>query len=277
MDPVELSARLTLLALLFTHIGTWHVRPLILLLAGYGLLAPGAFRSPLLWLVLAGLSGWRDLADWPLADNHAYLLVYWCLSLSISFASTNTSRVIAHHAHWLIGLVFAFAVLQKLTTENFIDGTFFATLYLLDPRFEDIAVLLTPLSYLDIESARRVMESDLRVTGSALPFVVPVSLRVLSWFSTWWSLLEQAAVALTFLAPINSWLYRKRDVFLILFCLTAYAVAPVPGFGWLLIAMAVSHCELARMRGMYLLSFALLAFYYYVPWASILIELFNAA
>lgn len=278
MDPNELAARLTLLALLFTQIGSWHIRPLVLLLAGYGLLAPGAFRSPVLWLALAGLTGWRVLADWPLADNHAYLLVYWCLALSISFSGPDTARIMAQQSRWLIGLVFAFAVIQKTTAENFVDGTFFATLYLLDPRFEDLTVLLTPLGYPDIEAARELMEADLRVvTRSSLPFEVPASLRLMSWFSTWWSLLEQAAVAITFLAPVSSWLYRKRDVFLILFCLTAYAVAPVPGFGWLLIAMAVSHCESARIRAIYLLSFAFLALYYYVPWASMLIKLFNAA
>lgn len=52
MSALELAAKLTLLALLFTHIGAWSVRPAILVLAAYGLLAPGAWRSALLWLFL---------------------------------------------------------------------------------------------------------------------------------------------------------------------------------------------------------------------------------
>ena len=277
MDPAELAARLTLLTLLFTHIGSWHVRPLVLLLAGYGLLAPGALRSSLLWLALAVLSGWRALEDWPLADNHAYLLAYWCLALSIAFATSEPSRILSHQARWLIGLVFLLAVLQKGSTANFVDGTFFSTLYLMDPRFEDLTVLLTSLSYADLDAARQLMEADFRVlTYSSLPFAIPDSLRAVSWFSTWWSLLEQAAVAIAFLAPAGSWLYGKRDFFLVLFCLTAYAVAPVPSFGWLLIAMAVSQCGPGRWRTLYLFSFGMLALYYYVPWAHILVYQFDA-
>lgn len=278
MQPLELAARLSLLALLFTHIGSWGIRPFVLLLAGYGLLAPGAWRSPLLWLALTGLTGWRVQVDWPLADNHAYLLVYWCLALSIAMTATDSAKILAHHARWLIGLVFVFAVIQKWSTANFVDGTFFATLYLLDPRFEDMTVLLTPLTYADIDSARQVMAADFRsVTHAVLPFAVPASLRAVASFSTWWSLLEQTAVALCFLAPAGSWLYQRRDLFLILFCLTAYAVAPVSGFGWLLIAMAVSQSSVGRVRAVYLLSFALLAVYYYMPWASGLVTLFDAA
>ncbi len=37
MGPVELAAKLTLLALLFSHVGDWSVRPLVLILAGFGL------------------------------------------------------------------------------------------------------------------------------------------------------------------------------------------------------------------------------------------------
>ena len=276
MDPAELAARLTLLTLLFTHIGSWHVRPLVLLLAGYGLLAPGALRSSLLWLALAALSGWRVLEDWPLADNHAYLLAYWCLALSIAFATSQPARMLPHQARWLIGLVFLLAVLQKGSTANFVDGTFFSTLYLLDPRFEDLTVLLTSLSYADLDAARQMMEADFRVlTRTSLPFLIPSSLRAVSWFSTWWSLLEQAAAAIAFLAPVGSWLHGKRDFFLVLFCLTAYAVAPVPGFGWLLIAMAISQCAAGRWRTLYLFSFGMLALYYYVPWASMLVNQFD--
>ena len=129
------------------------------MLAGYGLLAPGALRSSLLWLALAALSGWRALEDWPLADNHAYLLAYWCLALSIAFFASDPAKVLSHQGRWLIGLVFLLAVVQKGSTPNFVDGTFFATLYLLDPRFEDLTVLLTSLGYADLDAARRMMES----------------------------------------------------------------------------------------------------------------------
>jgi hypothetical protein len=55
---------------------------------------------------------------------------------------------------------------------------------------------------------------------------------------------------------------------------TVYAVAPVTGFGWLLLAMGVAQCrDDIRLRAAYLLTFALLLVYEHVPWALWLVEL----
>ncbi len=277
MEPVELAARLTLLTLLFSHVGDWSVRPMVLILAGFGLLAPGAFRSSSLWIGLALLTGWRAYSDWPLADNHAYLLAYWCLALAVSFMLRHSDKSVALNARYLIGLVFAFAAVQKGMTTNYTDGSFFTTLFLLDDRFEDLTVLLTSLTYQDIDDARGWLESAQPGEGLSMapPIALPQSLYLLSSFATWWNLLEQIAVGAAFLSPAGSWAYRYRDGFLLLFCVTAYAIAPVPSFGWLLISMAAGQCESDATRAKYLLVFGLLAIYYYVPWAGLLVDLFG--
>jgi hypothetical protein len=277
MQPVELAAKLTLLTLLFSHVGDWTVRPLVLALAGFALLAPGAYRSSGIWLCLAMLTGWRVWSDWPLADNHAYLLAYWCFALAISFAQSESEKPLALNARILIGLVFCFAAVQKGLTANYVDGTFFTTLFLLDDRFEDLAVLLTSLDYQDIYEARDWLESALpsEKPVDISPLFIPDSLRTLSHFSTWWNLLEQVAVGIAFLSPLGSWAYRHREAFLLLFCITTYAVAPVPSFGWLLISMAVAQCNGAGNRAKYVLVYGLLAAYYYVPWAAILVDLLD--
>ncbi len=269
--PVDLAARLTLLTLLLSPIGDWFVHPATVMLAGFGLVAPGAHRSSWLWLAMTLLSAWRVVGDWPLADNHAYLLVYWCLALAIAFA-TDMHQAFARTARILIGLVFTLAVVQKATTPDFVDGTFFTVLYLLDQRFADMTVLLTGLSHDDISRIREALVIDRQGEPALgpLPLYIPDALRTLARFSTWWSLFEQAAVAITFLAPTSTWLYRRRDVWLLLFCLTAYLVAPVPSFGWLLIAMAMAQCGRGGVRAWYLSAFALLALYFYVPWAKLL-------
>ena len=66
--------RLTLIELLLRPAGPWGVRPLILALAGVGLIATPVLRAPLTWFVLSLLLGARIVADWPLPDNHIYLL-----------------------------------------------------------------------------------------------------------------------------------------------------------------------------------------------------------
>ena len=52
--------------------------------------------------------------------------------------------------------------------------------------------------------------------------------------ATGWTVAAECALALLFLAPARLGLHRHRDALLQLFCVTTYAVASVPGFGWLL-------------------------------------------
>jgi len=55
---------------------------------------------------------------------------------------------------------------------------------------------------------------------------------------------------------------------LALFCVTTYVIAPVVGFGWLLLVMGMAQCEPERMsvRTMYLALFFALIFYQTLPW-----------
>ena len=96
-DRVTLGTRLTCLTLLLAPIGDWYLRPLVLVLSAAGLLFGNLSRSRWLWLALALLTGLRAVADWPLADNHAYLLAYWCTALAI--AAWNTDRACIQPCH----------------------------------------------------------------------------------------------------------------------------------------------------------------------------------
>ena len=84
MDALSRALRLTLLGLLLLPIGGPVLKLPITALCGAGLLVPGLIRRSGFWWLLAALTGWRVTMDWPLADNHAYLLVYWCLAAALS-------------------------------------------------------------------------------------------------------------------------------------------------------------------------------------------------
>jgi hypothetical protein len=90
----------------------------------------------------------------------------------------------------------------------------------------------------------------------------PPRLRSLALAATWATLALEAAVAIAFLAPLGRrvWL---RHWLLLCFCATTYAIAPVVGFGWLLLAMGAAQCapHARRTRLAYLGVFALLIFY----------------
>jgi len=272
-DPWELAAKLTLLALLLSPVGNWFIRPFILGLSVAGLLIPGMWRSPSLWAALALLTGIRFYISWPLADNHAYLLSYWCLAFAVS-AWLGNREVLFSNARYLVALTFGFAALQKWMSPDYTNGVFFLVTFFLDERFEDFVVLFSSVTFEQIDIAREYLEGDYRSTPApdSLPFVIPGSMWWLAILSTAWNLLEQTLVAIVFLAPKNSRLGRLRDPMLLLFCFTIYAVVPVVSFGWLLLAMGIAQSDekSATIRYWYMGAFFALIFFYEVPWAEIL-------
>ena len=271
-SPAALAAWLSCVLLLLSPVGDWRIRPLVLALAVLGLLWREGWRSPALWWALALLTGARVLLDWPLADNHAYLLVYWCLALALG---VREPALLARNARLLIGLCFALAAWQKWSSADYRNDVFFLTTFLLDERFENLAVL-SGLSYEQIDLAREYLEADPRLPSRAFPFELPLGLWLMARFSTVWNLAEQSLVALSFLVPPGSRLRRLRDPILLVFCLCTYAIAPVVGFGWILLAMGVAQAEVShRLRRAYLATFVVLIFYGEVPWSGLLVDLFN--
>jgi len=159
-DAIEIAAQFTLITLLFAQVGNSFTRPFILLIAATGILLPQGYRQPQIWLALCFFTGFRVFYEWPMADNHAYLLALWCLTLSIACFSQSTGRILANNARILIGLIFLLASIQKISAPDYLDGTFFRYLFLADIRFEDFVVLFGNISYQDIDNARGVLKTE---------------------------------------------------------------------------------------------------------------------
>jgi hypothetical protein len=273
VDSVDLALRLTLLTLLLRHIGTGVLRPLILGLAVLGLLLPNLLRRPGLWVVLTFLTGLRVALDWSLADNHAYLLCYWCLAVSLALGSQDVVKCLSLNGRLLIGWAFVFAVVWKLyLSPDYLDGRFFRVIMLTDPRFSDFVQLaggLTPDLLADLRSFVQGQPLETLVTPSE-----PVRFLWLAHVATLWTVIIECAVALAFLWPVERGLSLFRDAALLCFCLTTYAIAPVEGFGWLLISMGVAQCESRRnwTTLCYLATFGVILVYRETPWMQWLAE-----
>jgi hypothetical protein len=273
VDSGTLALRLTLLALLLHPVGGEPIRPLILVLAGAGLLFPALLRRPSLWGALALLTGIRVVLDWPLSDNHAYLLSYWCLAIAISCRVEDRDRVLALNARWLIALVFGFATLWKLAiSPDFMNGTFFRVTLLADPRFEGFTRLVGGLSMDQIEAARVALgrHADTRTLEAVAAATPSPRLEWLAFAITRWTVAIEGAVFVAFCWPSGRGPSKLRNALLIVFCATTYAVATVDGFGWILVAMGIAGCEIERRgtRVALLATFVLIFFYREVPWLS---------
>ena len=277
MSPVDLALRLIFLDLLLRPIGDWWIRPLTLGLAAAGLLVPSLQRSSGVWLVLFALTGLRVMLTWPLADNHAYLLCYWCLAAALALRHRDTASALARNARWLIALVFGLAVLWKaILSPDYLDQTFFRVTLLLDDRFEGFARLAGGLSSEQLGANRLALEGhfDGPAPSNATAPVLSARFLWVAWLATFWTLGSELLVAGTFLWPRRGRVHRLRHVALLMFCSTTYAVATVEGFGWLLISMGVAQCEPERRttRWLYLGAFLLILFYREIPWALLLAE-----
>lgn len=263
LDAVDLALRLTLLDMLLRPVGGRGVRSLLLGLAAAGLLLPGWLRSPALWLALAALCGLRVALDWPLGDNHAYLLVYWCLAAAIALAAGQARAILAANARLLVGLAFAFATLWKVfLSPDFLDGTFMRVTLVHDRRMEGAARVAAGLAPEDLGALRARVERHADVSLGAPPAPpAPARLGRVADAATWWTAALEAAAAAAFLWPGRS-TAALRDPLLLLFCVTTYAVAPVQGFGWLLLALGVAQCPArGELRLAYLGAFGLVILY----------------
>ncbi len=278
VDGFDLALYLTLLDLLLRPVGDWRIRPLVLGLAAAATLFKPARHHPYLWFSLALLTALRAILDWPLADNHAYLLSYWCLAIGLSLTLKESRHCLALNGRLLIAWVFLFATAWKLfLSPDFMDHRFFRATLILDERFEGFARLAGGLSLDQLHTLRDAI--DLHVDGALFGGAPPPDQTKrflwLAHFTTYWTVLIEGMLAMAFFWPVNKGLSKLRDLLLIGFCATTYAVATVEGFGWLLIAMGVAQCDPARwrIRTGYLVAFALILFYREVPWANILLNL----
>jgi len=261
---LDVSAMLALVILLLHVDETWWLRLSLTALAISGLLFPSIRLRWQVWLVAALVVLAGDLVNWQSADNHKFLIGYWCLAFAAALRADRRVETLALGARWMMALAFGLAVFWKLSSGDFLDGSFFSYELLIDPRFANVARLFgaTP----DVLAANAAARASLTAWDGTLTRValeMPGGLRPAVLFLTWWTLAIEIALALAFaLAPRlrgAPW----RNGLLLLFIATVYAVAPVIGFGSVLTAMGYAQCRESERgwRVAYLLGFILLQAY----------------
>jgi hypothetical protein len=278
VQPVEIALRLTLVELLLRPMGPWFVRAFMLLLAMLGLVSGRVLGAPVTWLTLTALVAARLVVDWPLPDNHVYLLAYWCLSAAIALGLADPSRALARSARLLIGLAFAFAVFWKaVLSPDYLDGRFFAVTLLTDDRFADAVMMFGGLNEQQLGDSREYLTPLPEGAELLDPRRLDLTPRfqVLVHTATWGGLALEAAISAFWLLPAaRGWITIARHSTLLLFCLGTYAFAPVAGFGWLLLVMGMATCavDAVRLRGFYVATFGIVLLYAEIPWTSLVMD-----
>jgi hypothetical protein len=269
---------LTAIILLLRPLDVWWVAPFVLAAACLSLVVAGVRRSPITWMLLSALVAARIVAVWPLADNHIYLLAYWCLAIGLALAAPVPAATLATSSRWLLGAAFAMAVLWKaVLSPDYVDGRFFRVTLLTDERFTDASMVFGGLTPAQMAENRKFLEP--LPEGAQLltppPFVEPPRLRAFAAGATWGGLALEALVALLCLMPSGRRCEIGRHAAVLAFCATTYALAPVAGFGWLIATMGLALCgpEQRKLRGAYVAVFVLILLYTEFPWTGVLADL----
>jgi hypothetical protein len=282
LGPVEIVLRLTAIILLLRPMGHWSVRALTLALAGLAIAIPRLLRTPAVWYALAALVSIRIVVDWPLPDNHVYLLAYWCLAVALSLGASNAGFVISRSSRLLIGFAFLMAFTWKAAlSPDYLDGRFFQVTLLTDQRFEDATRLLGGMTAQQIDQSRQYMHP--LPEGAELldedAFTEPDAFKRLASVSTWGLLSIEGLIAAACLWPLRGRAVTLRHLLLLLFCVVTYAFAPVAGFGWLLLTMGLALCtpDQRWLRWCYVGAWCLVLLYHEVPWSILVTRWFNVA
>ncbi|MGH9084245.1 MAG: hypothetical protein ACRDYW_02225 [Acidimicrobiales bacterium] len=209
----------------------------------------GLLTHPLLWAGLFVGVGLRQLATWHTIDDHAIAATYWCGALALGLGTTRPDRTLAASARYIVGTLFAFAAGWKLLSGQFADGTFFRYSLLFDDRFETVADVVGGTS----DSARREgvasVSQLLFGTGRGVARVDEGTRNeAVALTFTWWGLVIETAVAVTFLAPLRERWGWVRHATLVAFAGTTYLVVPIGGFGTLLLVLGAAMVTTDRAR-----------------------------
>lgn len=270
---LDLFAIMTLLLLLVYPSNFWYVRIPITVLSVSAFVFRSLRLDPRLWFVVAMTVISGNYQNWFLVDNHKYLLGYWSLALFCCLLTDEPEKNLAVVARRLIALSFMFAVFWKIASRDFLDGTFFHYSLLLDERFRSVSELVGGMTQELIESNRAAYRAlinfDSRMDAVRLLFTKGITYSALLF--TWWTLIIEALVVVSFLWPAGKSVSKWRDFVLIVFILSTYSVAPVLGFGWTLIIMGLVQCEnrYKYVRWLYMGAFVALQAYN-LPFRAIL-------
>lgn len=249
-DLLSIVLPLTLLVLALNPFDEWYMQGPFAMLCIIGLAWRPALGTTLFWYFAAAVFGAAIYLNWASADNHKYLMCYWCLALCAvaSVRSDARDAALAWNARLLIGLCMALAIFWRLTSNSYRDGAFFEFCLLTDERFEYFGRWAGDATGSMLAANRQLKELLLtgHLRGMAIDAVrLESSPGLVFWaqFLTWWTVALEGSIAACFLLPDSRAAAWVRNGLLLLFGLTTYSVAPVRGFGWMLMLLGLAQCD----------------------------------
>jgi hypothetical protein len=250
-QPLEVLPLLTTVLLLTSAPPQWYLQGPLVAAFALGMVYRRWLARPAFWYVVATLLGTTVYLNWESSDNHKYLFVYWCLALcsALSLPREQQAASLALSSRWLIGLCMLLAVVWKLSMTDYSGGSFFQYTLLTDERFAQFATRAAGIPLGDLTANRQLVdllrESQLAGVGAVQSVVLNTAPRIplLAQAMTWWTVAIEGLLAALFLLPDGRRIAAGRNALLVLFAATTYLIAPVRGFGWMLMLLGMAQSE----------------------------------
>ena len=270
-STLETARLMTLLMLLLHGPKDWYVRTPLILLSITGILVRAVRSSPALWFAIAMFVLAHDIVGWEGVDNHKWLMGWWCVALGMTALAPEKFelKVIKINARLLLGLCFAFATVWKLLSADYLDSTFFKFELLTDSRFRDTAHYVGGAETEDLKGnrkSRKNLHKSYRKDAEPVESITLSSgprVDLLATAITWWTIGIESSIALFCLWPGNRRIAIIRTMVILVFASTTYLVAPVLGFGWMVLVMGFAQCpeQYKKLQASFLVVLGLLYLY----------------
>lgn len=280
---IHIVPALTVAILLFHGYHHFYFSDLFQVAFIFVLLIPGLLKKDYFWFGISCLALSALYLDFSASDNHKFLLFYWCLALFFAFqftkADEQTDFMVAS-ARYLMFFTMVGAVIQKTISPDYLDGSFFEFTLLTDTRFRDFSAWITNLDHGALME-NRALKNEIRNQYLLEPLASAqlartANFQLFAHAITWLNYLDQVVIGALALFRLPLPLEILKHLALMVFIIIVYAIAPVIGFGWLIIIWG--YCmvpdELKYLRTGYIGCFVLLALYEF-PFRTVLTAVTN--
>lgn len=203
-------------------------------------------QNPFIWILLLIYLGYFYVFKGTerYVPNHKYLYAFYTLLIVlILYAKKQTSdwySIFSASVQYMIGFIFLFATIGKFLAPEFLDGSFFEFTALTDDRLFGFTESLAQVENTNLWNGYYEFMNLIKSDNSAEVVQLPSAdrLHFLAMFLSYWTIFIEGSIALTFLVNGASFLGKLRNWMLLIFIITTYPIATVPGFAILLVITA---------------------------------------
>lgn len=237
LELVSLTSALTLFLVIIFGFDHWIPKIVTNLLFISVLIFPAVIRNHIFWLLLALASSIALIADWYIADNHKYLLVYWLWVVWIAHLQATPEKaeaILRWHARFFLIFIFLAAAAQKFFSPSYMSGSMFELKLLNEQRFQAFAHLIGIEQAISEHATKLavILRSPLsEIENNAVNIGATDWTHLVAKLITWYDLYVQIAIGLCFI-PRRHYFDLAGHILLLFFVFTTYLPAPVFGFGW---------------------------------------------